>query len=354
MLLFYSFILSTLFWVEYVGAFAPSNKVGNAFCGYKQISSSLHALGVLARKAKEADVRKYCEAGVEDAVMEEYKKIKAAGELEQKEPGPLQTALTRRKGTITIIAEYKRKVENGGFIDEMFDPEILSPSFREHGASGIAVMADERMGGCTYGDLARFAEEQRRAKNEVPGPVMVINNDLVVDEVQIAQTAVAGANAVVFALDVIGEEKVLEFLKAAQALDLEAVVSVSSKESAQKAIDLGARMIMVANVEGIDEKADCIDDLHVPDGQQVTTIAMIDAYLDKGLQEIEEAWACRDKGFNAVWVADALYKSGMDPTEHPGAIIKAMSQKSSLRWASPKASAGKGEGAREYLGDIMM
>mmetsp|Transcript_14487 Transcript_14487/g.21353 ORF Transcript_14487/g.21353 Transcript_14487/m.21353 type:complete len:332 (+) Transcript_14487:61-1056(+) len=325
---FSNFIFVTIFLLGGVDAFSPSSRVGNSFSRNKQISSPLYALGVLARKAKEADVRKYCEEGVEDAVMEDYKKIKAAGEIEQrKEPGPLQTILTKRKGTITIIAEYKRKVENGGFIDEMFDPEILSPSFREHGASGIAVMADERMGGCTYEDLARFVEEQRRAKNDIPGPVMVINNDLIVDEVQIAQSSVAGAKAVVLAFEVIGEEKAVEFMKAAQALDLESIVSVSSKENAQKAIDLGATMIMIVNVETVDEKAECINELNIPDGQQVTTIAMIDAYLDKGLHEIEEAWACRDKGFNVVWVADALYKSGMDPSEHPGAIIKSMSQK---------------------------
>jgi hypothetical protein len=31
-----------------------------------------------------------------------------------------------------------------------------------------------------------------------------------------------------------------------------------------------------------------------------------------------------------------------------------MAAKSSVKWASAKAMGGKGEGAREYLGDIMM
>ena len=75
---------------------------------------------------------------------------------------------------------------------------------------------------------------------------------------------------------------------------------------------------------------------------------------DKEFQEIEEAWICRDKGFNCVWVNDVLYKGGNDAQEHPGAIISSMKAKSSVKWASPKARSGKGEGAREYLGDIMM
>ena len=346
---------------SFADAFAPTAFVSpsrlQTASSFASQSSALFAIGVLARKAKEADIRKYCEDGVDDVVMEQYKKIKAARDdpLDlTKEPGPLQSELTRRKGTITIIAEYKRKIENGGFINEMFDPEILSPTFREFGASAIAVMADERMGGCTYSDVAAFVEEQRRARNDIPGSVMVINNDLIVDEVQIARTAAVGAKAVVIISSVVGEEKVESFLKAAQAVGIEAIVAVSNKDEAQKAVNLGARIIEVVNVEGADAKYDCVDGLEIPDGRLVTTIASIAARNDKGLDEIEEAWHCRDKGFNAVWVSDALYKSGMDSSEHPGAIIKSMKAKSSLKFASPKARSGKGEGAREYLGDILM
>eukprot|EP00548_Thalassiothrix_antarctica_P004942 CAMPEP_0194130178 /NCGR_PEP_ID=MMETSP0152-20130528/1279_1 /TAXON_ID=1049557 /ORGANISM="Thalassiothrix antarctica, Strain L6-D1" /LENGTH=351 /DNA_ID=CAMNT_0038824605 /DNA_START=72 /DNA_END=1127 /DNA_ORIENTATION=+ len=351
--MFSGLIYVTLVLASSIDAFAPSNILLET-CTYNERSSPLYAIGVLARKAKEADVRKYCETGVEDDVLKAYEKIKSSGEIEQREPGPLQAALTRRKGTITIIAEYKRKVENGGFIDEIFDPEILSPSFREYGARGIAVMADKRMGGCTYDDLATFAEEQRRARNEIPGPVPVINSDLIVDEVQIAQTYVAGAKAFVAQFDIVGEEKIGSFLKAAQALDLEIIVAISSKEDAQKAVDLGARIISVVNIEEVDEKYECVNDLQIPEGQTVTTIASVTVNDDKEFQEIEDAWACRDKGFNTVWVSDALYKSGMDVTENPGTIIKTMLQKSSLKFSSPRVKSGKGEGATEYLGDIMM
>ena len=75
-------------------------------------STSLYALGVLARKAKEADVRKYCEGGIDDSVMEQVKIMKenlANLSDEEGEVGPVQTNLTKRKGTISIVAEYKRK-----------------------------------------------------------------------------------------------------------------------------------------------------------------------------------------------------------------------------------------------------
>lgn len=322
-------------------------------------AAPLFAIGALAKKAKQAELRKYVDDGVEDSVLQVYRTMKDAMssvDLSDQSPGPLQQALTKRKGTITVIAEYKRKNDQceNGYIQQVFDPELLSPVFREYGVSGIAVMACERMGGCTYEDLKQFVEEQRRAKFEVPGPVLIINSDLIVDELQIARTAAYGASACAINLSVVGPDTLVTLLKAAKAANIEAIVSVSSHEEAQQAIDLGARILCVVTVDGADGKVAVVDGLEIPEGQQVCTIASVIARSDKQLQEIEEAWALRDKGFNCAWVGDALYKGGADQIEHPGAIIRSIKSKSSLRWASPKAYSGKGEGAREYLGDIMM
>lgn len=357
---------------SYVAAFAPVQQVSTKTCNVPSVatrtttktsSTSLYAIGALAKKAKEASLRQYIADGIEDDVMEQYKIIKAALEKgeegdsseEVTKMGPLQEVLTRRRGTITVIAEYKRKLPDSGFIQEIWEPGLLSREFREFGAHGIAVMADERMGGCTYDDLKVFVEDQRRAKNEVPGPVLVINNDLVIDELQVARTAAAGAAALVITLGINGAEQTKLLLQASAAVGLEAIVAVNTKEEGQTAVDLGAKILSIVNVDGVDDKVDIIDGLDIPDdGRTVTTIANIVHSSDKGLQEVEEAWACRDKGFNCAWISDALYKAGNSEVEHPGAIIRSMSSKSSVKWASPVARSGRGEGAREYLGDIMM
>ena len=327
-------------------------------------TTALQVVGILAKKAKQAVLKEYIAQGVEDNVMTIYKTMKekmASMELssttKQQQPGPLQMALTKRKGTITVIAEYKRKLSEAenGYINEMYDPELLSPAFREYGATAIAVLADERMGGCTYSDIDAFVQEQQRAQRQVPGPIPVINHDLIVDELQIAQSVDKGCIACVIYRNVVGHEQCQVLLQAAHAVDLEVIVAVSTPEEAQEAVDLGARLLMVVQVESVDDKAAVIQSLVLPkendddnnndDHQQqqeptaaVCTIATIMARNDKQLQEVEEAWMLRDKGFNAVWVGEALYKSGVDATEHPGAILKAMQSKSSVKWASPKGT----------------
>lgn len=268
-------------------------------------------------------------------------------------------ALTKRKGTVTVIAEYKRKLDKGGFIDEIYDPEILSPTFREFGAAAIAVMADDRMGGCSYDDIKLVKKEQNIAIGDMPGPCFLISNDLIVDDIQIARSAVAGCNAVVLNYGVLGEERLAKLYKSAAKLGLDSIVVVDTTEQAQSAVNIGATILMVTVSSAVEELApkeriSQLDSLEVPEGTKICRIANIVTRDDKGLQEVEDSWVCRDVGFQAIWAADFLYKSGNDSIEHPGAIINSMKAKSSVKWASVKARGGKGEGAREYLGDILM
>eukprot|EP00957_Ditylum_brightwellii_P111495 8504295-Ditylum_brightwellii.AAC.1 len=111
----------------------------------------------------------------------------------------------------------------------------MSPTFCKFGAATVAVMADERMGGCTYNGVKEFVVKQDKAKGEMPGPLHVISSDLIVDELQIAQVAAAGAAAVTLTLGVVPVEKLPFFFKAAKALNLEAIVNVG--KSTQKNMD---------------------------------------------------------------------------------------------------------------------
>lgn len=338
-----------------ISSFTPISKAPFV---HKSVTS-LHAINVLARKAKENEIQQYLDAPPPDSVLDYLSIIQSPSSAKEETSDhlpPLQDALTRRKGTITVIAEYKRRLDKGAFIDEVYDCDILSPSFREFGATAVAILADKRMGGCDYEDIIKVKKEQESARGDVPGPCFVISSDIIVNEVQIAQSKDAGADAVFVNFGLLSdEEKVGNFLKACKKLDMECIVGVSTNEEAKKAVELGGRILCVVGINDVDEKTDVVSGLDVgPGGEKICTVASIIARDDKALDEVEEAWVLRDKGFNAVWVSDCLYKSGNDAWEHPGAIIRSMKAKSSVKYASVKAMGGKGEGAKEYLGDIMM
>lgn len=337
-------------------------------------TTSLHALGVFVRKAKENDIRTYCQEGPSEDVLTALKLISDAPSDDDAEfvAGPVQTALSKRKGTLSIVAEYKRKLDSSGYMSETIPAVVtLGPVFREFGASACAVAADERFGGCTYVDLADMVKEQAGAQGEVPGPLPVISSDRIVDEIQIARAKVSGAAAVMVSYEMVGKEKVAQFVKNARGVGLETIVEVRNKEEASDAVEAGATLLCVVGAEedkldddaegGAKEEMDdivakyaVVSELVEGASPPICTIINILANDNKAMEEVTDAWKARDIGFNAAWVSDALYKGGNDPVEHPGAVIQSMTAKSSVKFASPKARSGKGEGAREYLGDIMM
>lgn len=366
----------------------------------------------------------------------------AQPETTTKNPGPLQTALTKRRGTLTVLAEYKRKLaaassslsantaattnagsSSASITTNSWDVEFLSPVFREFGAAAMAVLADPRLGQCSADDVARAVAEQTRGAATRPQPALpVVNSDILLltrasvapgsssqqeqqqcyyAHWQMAHSAALGAAAIVLHCDYLlmdsssssssssstNEEKeedpqslvlwqdnvslLASLMRAAAAVQLECVVAVSSLAQAELALAAGAQILSVTNGAGasVAEKKACIPDEHwLTTNSNICKIAHIstptpsssstdksNSSSNKSLSdEIEQAWAIRDAGFQCAWVSDALYKLLDVSTEHPGAIIQAMRNKASLKFASPQAKSGRGEGAREYLGDILM
>lgn len=413
-----------------------SRSTGSRFTSATSSPTALAALGALAKQAKLAELRDRRQSGpppdahlarllalVADAVAAPPPlpsgPTATATAANSPPLGPLQRALTRRRGTLTVIAEYRRKFstttaptattaptttptsrshddgKKDNPISSFLEPEYLSPLFRDAGVSGIAVLADARMGGCTYADLTAFGtEQQRAAANSVPGPVAVINSDYIVDATQLAYTAALAVPvaAVVLAVSVVGVAALPGLLRAATAVHLEAIVAVANRAEAQLAVDAGARLlsVVVNPVDGreapggdggslVEAMVACIDNLRVPEGQPVCYIAHIPLLLSpavpsrsgsggggstdqKSLSEIEIAWAVRDRGFQCAWIGEALYAttasggSGGSSSSLDGIrnTLQALRSKSSLKYGVPKALSTRGEGAREYLGDILM
>lgn len=249
-------------------------------------------------------------------------------------PTLLQTSLTKRRGTLTVLAEYKRHLNSDGFVNDIFEPNLMSPVFREFGASAVSVMTDKRMGGCGYEDLKVVGEEQQEAMGEFPGPLPVVCSDLIVSPYQIALAKASGASGIVLKINVIGSEKTMEFKDMATRAGMESIIEVVNDEELKVAVDeLDAKIVLVSSNENTDTIVGWRKDI-VKEG--VTAIAQIWAKDNKQLEEVEEAWKLRDGGYQSVWVSDCLFKSGSDPTEHAGAIISAMKSKSSVKFASPR------------------
>ena len=321
------------------------------------------AISVLARKAKEAAAQKLKDEVMEregDPVGELLKEAKA-GTLKRRAKGEIFEKV-KSTSALQVVAEYKTKFKKNFEIPPL---TIVSKEVRDSGAVALALNMDGMTGGCSPDDVRAAVTEQSVAKNDFPGPLPVIWTDIVVAEVQLAQAASFGATAITLdagnnladlrqkALNVYGLEPLITVAKDDTMLDrLQGLLFAFDDEAA-------TFLVTGFGTEDVDLAKDLVD---LCSSHKAAIVIRIEANDDQGLDEAELAWKFRDVGVDAVWASDVLYKfgqfSGVLYAAAPDSItsvIKAMRSKASSTFArAAGAFSGKGEGAKEYLGDLLM
>jgi indole-3-glycerol phosphate synthase len=257
-------------------------------------------------------------------------------------------SITNRYETLSILPEYNKKVRTG-FIIGMPPPEIIGGVLRDAGSRGIFVSLDKRSGGATVEEFARFTREQSRSKKFMPGPIPVIWNDIIVDDIQIVQAASVGAAAITLQPDL--ADNLAASIKLAREHHMEPIALARTLEEANAAITAGARCICLHNLE----ESKLIElRTQLPDTPGVLYGARLRAEADySSYTEIDQCWLLRDNNFNFVWPSpEAVYVTGMIDI-YPN--ILAMKAKASRIFLSPRQFLmdRNKEGAKEYLGDIL-
>lgn len=278
------------------------------------------------------------------------KKFIETGELApfvQKLPSFYNSTRTLTK-TLSCIPEYNKK-STTGFIMGLPPPEIMGLVLRESGARGVFVSIDKRSAGTTSEDFHKFAVDQTRSKKLTPGPLPLVWNDFIVDNIQITRAAAYGASGIVLSPDF--ADNLENQIAHANSLGVESVVMIRSLEEAETAIAAGARCLCMhtldeAQIIAVRKQISNIPDLII--GARLRPEMDFSSYA-----EIDTAWLMRDSGFNFVWPSpEAVYATGMGDIY---ATVNAMRAKASRLFLSPRQFVmdRKKEGSREYLGDIL-
>jgi indole-3-glycerol phosphate synthase / phosphoribosylanthranilate isomerase len=131
------------------------------------------------------------------------------------------------------IAEVKRRSPSAGDLRPGADPAELAAAFARAGAAAVSILVDDRFAG-SVGDLAAA-----RSASDVP----LLAKGFFSTEGELAELRRAGADAVLLLLRDLTDRRLVQLIRAADRLDMDALVEAHDARELERAVRLGAEVI---------------------------------------------------------------------------------------------------------------
>jgi indole-3-glycerol phosphate synthase len=144
-----------------------------------------------------------------------------------------------QKDGINIIAEFKRRSPSKGMIREDANPIEIARAYETGGAVAMSVLTEEDY-------FAGSLDDLREVKSTVDLPVL--RKDFIVDEYQVYESAIAGADAILLIVAALDDESLARLRRLAEdELQMDALVEVHTSDEMKRAVACGAKLIGVNN-----------------------------------------------------------------------------------------------------------
>ena len=233
-------------------------------------------------------------------------------------PHPLLRALESNSGEIKIIAEFKRRSPSAGTIRTDRSATDVASRYERGGACAISVLTDEQYFGGSILDLGAI-----RDTTALP----ILRKDFIIDEIQIYEAAVVGADAVLLIAAAL-DDGALEKLRATteDELGLDALVEVHTSEELRCAVRAGAKLI------GVNNRDLRTFQTSLETSERLIAEASRDRIMisESGLQNPKSLRHLRALGFGGFLIGEALMRAS-DPEAALRELIAA-TERDSAEW----------------------
>ena len=198
---------------------------------------------------------------------------------------------------IGLIAEIKFASPSAGIIRENADPITIGQMYEEAGAAAISLLTDKTF---FNGDINHLP----LLKKEISLPVL--RKDFIVDEIQVRESFVWGADAVLLIARILSKQQLKRFLGICSRLGMAALTEVHDQNDLNKAIECGAEIIGINNRDLDTFKVSLKTTTKlaplVPEGHIIVS--------ESGIKDREDIQFLRQAGIQAILVGTGLMKSG--------------------------------------------
>ena len=211
-----------------------------------------------------------------------------------------------RRDAVNVIAEIKRRSPSRGVIRENFDPVSIAINYTANGAAALSCLTEEDFFGGSI-------EHLRRARDVTPLPLL--RKDFVIDEYQVYEAALAGADAILLIAAILDGPQLNDLLKVAYSVGLDALVEVHDRGDVEKALCYDVRLLGVnnRNLRTLETTLQTSFNLASELPKEITLVS------ESGIQTREDIERLRAAGFHAVLIGEELMRA-----EDEGKALKAL------------------------------
>jgi indole-3-glycerol phosphate synthase len=213
---------------------------------------------------------------------------------------------------IGLVAEMKRASPSQGTIRAGAGVAETVRAYERAGAVACSILTEQEHFGGSLDDLV-----EARGATRLP----LLRKDFLIDEYQLLEARVAGADAVLLIVAALAPERLAALLARAGELGMDALVEVHDEREIEIAVESGAEVLGINN-----------RDLHTLDVDLDTTFRLLAdvpagsvVVAESGIASRGDVQALEDAGVDAILVGETLMRA-----DDPGEAIRTL-----LGWAAP-------------------
>ncbi len=197
---------------------------------------------------------------------------------------------------INIIGEIKKASPSVGIIRKDYDVQYLAKKLENSGVSAVSVLTEEKY---FHGDLLHLISVKSSTK------IPVLRKDFIIDEYQIYESKVFGADAVLLISEILEKNKLNDFLQICQELNLDVMVEFHSENQLNKILSLPVEIIGINNRNLDDFSVDINTTIKLKDKIPQDKIVV----SESGIRKREDILKLKNSNINAVLIGESIMRS---------------------------------------------
>ncbi len=213
-------------------------------------------------------------------------------------------ASLKKAREIAVIAEIKRCSPSRGLLCKNFNPVKIALDYQRSGARALSILTDRKY----FGGSVEILKKVKKASS-----LPILRKDFTIDEYQIYESKLMGADAVLLIVRVLSPQKLRHFYFLAKKLGLETLFEIHNASDLRKALPLRPRLIGINNrdLASFRVNLEVTRRLapHVP--KRCVLVS------ESGISDVRDIAKLKKSGVRAVLVGEALMKY-----KRPGQALK--------------------------------